>query len=478
MYTKNNFIVFTNYTSSSYLPQTTFLKIVDGKLEISYIADSIVKDFEQSEKYFYTINNFKQTFDILGLTHFIPHIANTWGWETHLIVDNISPNTEQFWYTVKNEVKIGHYQQEIEGYHQNAIPLTEGQTAEIITPFDTYLLFKVSYHHTEEHGIAEFSLDTHTGKNFNLVMPQYLSDHLTWMGLATSNSGSEYTGQRLYTYDQSGNNIETYSFASYPMTRFASVLENIFSNPDSISRIIVNSNYYSNGLTISGNGNSQLLFTPAVYQGGKYDTRYIPHIDVNGYWNTYLVFDNPTDNDITVTMTLYSEGNTVVQENRTIPAQSNLTILLNDYADQNVDCGELANCGEDLIVRLAYMFQTTGATAEFLLNGDELGSWLTFDLPAYRSDTLTWWGIALMNPYDVSVSVTLIAISNGEAIDSATITLNPHTKTAKLLEDIFSNLNGNIVERVVAQSDTALILGLNISGSNQDRYLFTKAIPD
>ena len=144
---------------------------------------------------------------------------------------------------------------------------------------------------------------------------------------------------------------------------------------------------------------------------------------------------------------------------------------------KNIDCGALTNCGEDLIVRLAYMFQTTGATAEFLINGDELGSWLAFDLPAYRSDTLTWWGIALMNPYDVPVNITLTAYSNGEAIDTTTITLNPHTKTAKLLEDIFSNLNGKTVERVVAQSDTALILGLNISGSNQDRYLFTKAIP-
>ena len=309
-------------------------------------------------------------------------------------------------------------------------------------------------------------------------MPQYLSDHLTWMGLATSNSGSEYSGQHFYTFDQSGNSIGTYSYSAFPMTRFASVLDHIFSNPDNISRIKVNSHFYSNGLTISGNGNSQLLFTPAVYEGGKYDTRYIPHIDVNGYWNTYLVFDNPTDSDITVTMTLYSEGNTVIQENKTIPAYSSLTVLLNDYADQNVDCGELTNCGEDLIVRLAYMFQSTGATAEFLINGDELGSWLNFDLPAYRADTLTWWGIALMNPYDVAVSVTLTAYSNGEAIDSATITLNGHSKIAKLLEDIFTNLNGRTVERVVGQSDVALILGLNISGSNQDRYLFTKAIPD
>lgn len=478
MYTKNNFIVFTNYTSSTYLPQTTFLKIVDGKLEINYIADSTIKDFEQSEKYFYSVDGVKQTFDILGLTHFIPHIANTWGWETHLIVDNTSPHTEQFWYTVKDEVNIGHYRQDIGGNRQKAIKLTKGQTAEIITPLDTYLLFKVSYHHTGENGIAEFSLDTHTGKDFNLVMPQYLSDHLTWMGLATSNSGSEYSGQHFYTFDQSGNSIGTYSYSAFPMTRFASVLDHIFSNPDNISRIKVNSNFYSNGLTISGNGNSQLLFTPAVYQGEKYDTRYIPHIDVNGYWNTYLVFDNPTDSDITVTMTLYSEGNTVVQENKTIPANSNLTVLLNDYADQNVDCGELTNCGEDLIVRLAYMFQSTGATAEFLINGDELGSWLNFDLPAYRADTLTWWGIALMNPYDVAVSVTLTAYSNGEAIDSATITLNGHSKIAKLLEDIFTNLNGRTVERVVGQSDVALILGLNISGSNQDRYLFTKAIPD
>ncbi len=476
---QNEMVVCSYYAVNSSLPQTFIFTRNSNtdKFETQYILDASVNGIAFGSDYLFVSQEGKAPLAAFGISFSIPHIATTWGWETNIIVDNLGEDNTYFRYSINDGIKIEDKKELIEAKKQIAFPLTKGQSGEICMPFTGYLGFKVSYHHTEEHGIAEFPLSYGYFKNLTLYTPQYLAERLTWMGFATSNCENDTVNLTLSAYDKNGNKLESENFNQKPMAREASVLSNIFTetNWKNIAKIDIESNGFVSGITISGNGNSQLLFTPAVYNGYKGDIRYLPHIDINGYWNTYLIMDNPTDQDITVNLKLYSEGNEVVNEQKTIPANSNLTVLLNDYADQNIDCGEVLNCGSDLVVRLSYMFQTTGATAEFLINGYEKSYELFFNLPAYRADVLTWWGIAIMNPNDSSVQVTLDAYSNGQVIDTANITLNPHTKMADLIENIFPNLNGQTVERVYAKSTGGSILGLNICGSNQDRYLFTKA---
>ncbi|BBB31902.1 hypothetical protein TTHT_0281 [Thermotomaculum hydrothermale] len=475
----NDMVVCSFNATNATLPKTVIIKYNsrDEKFDIRYFLDSEVKGIAFGSNYAFVSQIGKAPLALFGLAFSIPHIANTWGWETDLVLDNIADRNDNITYYLEDGIKTVQKTTDISPYEQKTIPLAEGQCGEVIMPFSSYLAFKVSYHHTEEHGIAEFTLNYFYDKSFTLYTPQYLSSNLTWMGLATANCEDDVPGISLDAYDNTGNLLERANYVPHPMERYASVLSNIYTQTDwqDIAKVRVESNGFFNGLTISGNGNSQLLFTPAVYDSFKNDTRYLPHIDVKGYWNTYLVLDNPTDSDITINLILYSQGNEVVNENKTVPANSNLTILLNDYADKNVDCGKISNCGSELVSRLAYRFNSTGATAEFLINGYEHSYFLALNLPAYRADVLTWWGIALMNPNDSAVTVTLKAYANGQVIDTATVNLNPHTKMADLLENIFTNLNGQTVERVIAQTSTAPILGLNICGSNQDRYLFTKA---
>ncbi len=460
-------------------PRTTVFSLQGQSLVPEYIVDGLVTGFEQRGNYFYIAQEQGTPLGIFGKSYIIPHIATTWGWETKLIADNYGESDTNFTYILKNNINIEQEEITIGAGKQMAIDLSEGQSGEVIVPFNSKVSFKVSYHHTNEHGIAEFLLDSHITRNPILFTPQYLSDHLTWMGVAVSNCEGANGETTLTALNSNGGNLEEKYIFIDPMTRFASVLTNLFTGTDfiDISAVKVQSNTYLSGITISGKGNSQLLFTPATYSKSRTDTRYIPHIDVKGYWDTYLILDNPTDSDITVNLTLYSNGNVAINENKTVGAHSSLPVLINDYNNSEIDCGKITNCTSDLIVRLAYMFKSTGATAEFLIDGDKLSSWLVFNLPAYRSNVLTWWGIAIMNPENNAKDITLKAYSNGQEIDSATIHLEGHTKMADLIENIFQNLNGQTVERVIAQTPSGYISGLNICGSNQDRYLFTPAIP-
>ncbi len=479
LFMKDNTLVCSYLLLNSSINQTTFFSLQGQTFVPKYIADALVTDFVQKDNIFYIAQEDATPLAIYGQSHFIPHIATTWGWETKLIADNYGESDINFTYILKNNVNIERKEVTIGAGKQMAIDLSEGQSGEVIVPFNSKLSFKVSYHHTNEHGIAEFLLDSHITRNPILFTPQYLSDHLTWMGVALSNCEGSDGNTTLTAANSAGGEIGEKTIFIDPMTRFASVLTNLFTGTDfrDISAVKVQSNTYLSGITISGNGNSQLLFTPATYLKNRTNTRNIPHIDVKGYWDTYLILDNPTDSDITVNLTLYASGNIAVNESKTIVAHSSLPVLINDYNNSEIDCGEITDCTPDLIVRLAYMFKSTGATAEFLIDGDNLSSHLVFNLPAYRSNVLTWWGIAIMNPENTAKDITLKAYSNGQEIDSATIHLEGHTKMADLIENIFQNLNGQTVERVIAQTPSGYISGLNICGSNQDRYLFTPAIP-
>ncbi len=476
---KENRLVCSYGLDKTYLPQTTLFKLEGQSLIPEYIVDGLVTGFEQKGNYFYISQEQGTPLGIFGKSYIIPHIATTWGWETKLIADNYGESDINFTYILKDGINIERKEVTIGAGKQMAIDLSDAQSGEVIVPFNSKLSFKVSYHHTGENGIAEFLLDSHITRNPILFTPQYLSGHLTWMGIALSNSEGANGETTVTALNFSGEAIDNQQILIDPMTRFASVLTNLFTGTDfrDISAVKVQSNSYLSGITISGNGNSQLLFTPATYEKSRTNTRYIPHIDVKGYWDTYLILDNPTDSDTTVNLTLYSNGNIAINESKTITAHSSLPVLINDYNNSEIDCGKITDCTPDLIVRLAYMFKSTGATAEFLIDGDNLSSKLVFNLPAYRSNVLTWWGIAIMNPEDNAKDITLKAYSNGQEIDSATIHLEGHTKMADLIENIFQNLNGETVERIIAQTPSGNISGLNICGSNQDRYLFTPAIP-
>lgn len=476
---KEGFVCLNYKCQSTYNNETIFYSFQGETLVPAYYFNGKITDFIPGNKFMYAIQKKHTPFVILGKEYIIPHIATTWGWETYLIADNLSSKTETFLYSINDYLKAKEEKKNIGGGKQIAIPFQFGQTGNVVIPFDSHLSFKVSYHHTGEHGIAEFLLDNHVSNSLNLFTPQYLANELTWMGIAVANTGVTIDFSNFSSYKNDGTPIEsTQKDHQYPYTRYASVLSKLFPSAEwkDIAKVKSGTNYFASGITISGNGNSRLLFTPATYEKQRSDKRYIPHIDVKGYWNTYLILDNPTDSDITVNIKLYSNGSVAKTDTKTIPAKSNVTVLVNDYNNENIDCGEISGCGSDLIVRLAYMFKNTGATAEFLIDGDNIGSYLAFDLPAYRADVLTWWGLAIMNPEDSAKDITLTAYKDGQAIDTATIHINAHSKKSALLGDLFSNLNGQTIDRVVAETASGNILGLNICGANQDRYLFTPAI--
>ncbi len=474
-----NILIVVSYNPECSRYNTWIFNIEDPSNPIlQYAFRGYAYDFVEGTDYDYAVMNCG-TLTLLSPAYSIPHIATEYGWGTFIVFDNYGDTYAGTVLNLFDTATIYSSRISISPNQQAVIQLYRGQYGEVLVPKNSKLSVKVSYFHFNENGIAEFILSDEFGFEQNYYFPQYLSDSLTWFGMANANLNLWGENPRFTAYRADGTVLSEKTEQVLPFNRYADLLSRSF--PDynwrNITRVKQDNYTPCSGIVISGNGNSRLLFTPSTIKRNRGDTRYIPHLDVHGWWRNYLIFDNPTDSSITVNIVLYdTDGDTVVQENKTINANSNLTLLLNDYGIPELSTGKIEGCGKDLVVRLSYLYEETGATAEFLIDGKESSSVIVYDFPAYRQGQLSWYGLAVCNPSGSSVTVTLKAYSGGSLIDTATLTLLPNTKFADVVDNIFSHLNGEIVERVIAEADN-MILGLNISGLAQERYLFSKAFP-
>jgi len=405
-----------------------------------------------------------------------PHIATSDGWETWLIIENsgfVSDDINLILY--ENSVEISSESYNVEAGKSKYIKITQGTCGKVnYNGINTSL--KASFVHSTEKGIAEFKLEDSSNNEINFLMPGYVSEQLTWMGIAVMNSGLENAEILLQAFDKVGVKLSEKTITVATNSHSVDLVENYFSGVDykKIVRIRAVSNQPICGINISGNGNSSLLFTKAV--GSLAGTRNLNvlHIATEfDYWNNKLIFDNTGDNAETVSLYLYSNGNLVVDEVVNVPSGKNLVVDLNSYSNFKVDSGEIKNCPATLFVRLSYVFKETGAVAEFLLN-DNSKDELVYNFPGYAEDKISWKGIGLYNNSDVKGFAILKAYKNGVELGRESVSLASHSKYVNTLANTFKNLNESDINRVVVTSNTTFC-GLNISGEKQLRYLFTEA---
>ncbi len=424
-------------------------------------------------------------------TLYIPHIATVYGWETKIVVDNgdgETRNVELKIYKNRNLLSDSYYQ--IDSNSTLTIPVLDGDCGIVLDDGEN-ISVRVSYINTDQEGIAEFKLSNYLYKNLTFTMPQYLSSYLTWMGISIMNPNDKGTMLVLNAYDKDGNLLDNKTTYLGPYSRTAKCLPDLFDHIGLEDGYVGGEKIYSYkkvaqveaiayipvcGINISGNENKQLLFTKAIGTDPVARKLYIPHIaNIFDTWENYLIFNNTGDNTTSAYVTLYSDSIPVVTNYTVdVPAHSSVTLDLNDFSDKNIDSGVIKTIVNSLHVKIAYV-SNTGGTAEFELNGESSPNQI-FTFPGYASDIMTWEGIALFNPGNEDTTATLIAYKNGKAVGTTVLTVPAQNRIAYMLSDLFKPFPQEGIDIVRAYSPDPLC-GINISGSDLDRLLFTKSIP-
>lgn len=408
---------------------------------------------------------------------FIPHIAVSDQWQNFLTVDNTGTSSARVSLFLYDEDGIVENQDlSVPAGSQEVLSLSKGSCG-IVETTAAGVLFRETFVNNMDNGIAEFPLSDAAGESLTFLLPHYAAQSLTWMGLALMNPGARTATATLTALDETGVSLDQATVELAPRTRTVNILEGFFDGIDrnQVTRIAVSSDQPLAGLNISGITNEKLLFTPAM--AGDFATGTLIATHIANQWNTWenkLIADNTGDTPISLSMTLYSGGTVVLADSPIIvPAGQVVVINLNDYSGLNPDFGLIQNPSPSVALRQSYQAVQQGGMAEFILTSTTEAD-LEFTFPAGFTDRLNWMGLAVANPDTAAAAITATAWKDGIPIATAFLSLASHRRLADILSGIFTSISDLGADRVTIEADAPLS-GLNISGLDQERLLFTPA---
>jgi photosystem II stability/assembly factor-like uncharacterized protein len=415
--------------------------------------------------------------DTMNNVFVIPHIDWSKQWSSKLIIDNLNNESTTVRVVLyKNSSVVSDKYFSVSANNSQTVNLDNG-TCGIVYASDN-VMFREAFVHNLEKGIAEFSLSKEPSANeleIHFLMPAYLANDLTWMGIALFNPHNEVVTATLTAYNLNGEITGNVTFDIQPYSRSVGLVETYFPELtlNDVARIKAVSSKPLTGINISGNSNEQLLFTKTVCTAELDSVLNVSHIANEwDYWNNRLVFDNLSSSEKgEITVTLYKSGGELADEfNLTVDENGVYILNLNDNMETSPESGTITITSGTVAVRQSYQSTVEKGTAEFVLNGNR-ATMLHFVFPSYSTDILDWFGMSVFNPTENSREVTLSGYWQGDSVGSVILTIPAKSRFAFLTSQYFSSQVSRV--DVSASSD---ITGINISGSGHKRLLFTHAV--
>lgn len=408
----------------------------------------------------------------------IPHIATSAAWQCTLVMDQPGDTIAQARLTLMDQgIDVHAETVTIPARSRRSITLDQG-TCGWVTTADSTLQIKQLFVSSAEGGMVEFFLDEQTGTAFDFLYTPDFSDRLTWAGLALMNPNENAGTAQLTARNVAGEILDTASLEIQPQSRSVGFIADFFGGLDwtTVARAEASTSVPMTGITISGETNARLLFTRTAFRHPTSSIRDIPHIaSAFDTWQNTLVFDHVGDDAANVMIRLFREGNQVAGETAVLPPHTQVGLDLNAYRDLNPTSGTISGGLSEVHVRQSFVSTSSGGWAEFLL-GHNVATNLAFTFPSVTGDLINWRGLAFSNSSDESTPVTLTAYHAGQIAGTVSADLGAHSRTVGLLEAFFPDLNPATVDRVLLQADQPCT-GIHISGHDQERLLFTPAMP-
>lgn len=413
-------------------------------------------------------------------TLLIPHIATEAQWDTYLALTNVGNVYSDAVITMYNPESGNRYQAFYVYPGKSVYTKLPSGTCGIVEYIGGNLIAREVFVNVEENGqgVAEFLLDGRSSPTFDIPLPAYNGDNLTWMGIAVFNPSDEAVTADLEAISESGVTLATAEIAIPAQERVVGILDTFFPEIDYLNtaRVRVTSAYSLTGLAISGQNNEKLLFAPAAHDrsGGHL---YIPHIaQISEGWTSWMVLDNTTDDSQMVTLTITGDTVQLGSFIYMISPRTSRLISLDDLVpdQERVEAGWV-DVPEGVLVRESFINIDAegGGTAEFLLSSDAT-PYLVLGYPWYAADVMTWWGLAVYNPTATQQTVTIRANDGDGQIRAASVDIEPYSRYRTLLTDLYPTLDPSTVARITVEG-SGILTGLNISGAGTSRLLFAPA---
>lgn len=198
-------------------------------------------------------------------------------------------------------------------------------------------------------------------------------------------------------------------------------------------------------------------------------TLVMPHLPTdNTLWRSMLQADNTGAAAVGMDVTLYDEGEQVLNQRFTVEAGAEVQIDLSELAP-GASFGRVARDDDSLHVRLSYAFRQSGGVAEFALT-ETTASRLGFFFSDFAG-SIAWKGIGLANTADQTASVQLTAWGGGNVLGQTTLELPANSRTRGLHTEWFPDVPFADIKKIIAASEQGGLAGVSISGSGDSSQL-------
>ncbi len=217
----------------------------------------------------------------------------------------------------------------------------------------------------------------------------------------------------------------------------------------------------------------------AAVSGGK--NYVLPHIpSERTTWDCLLIVDNLQGSDASFDLKLFNDaGDSVFTDNFTLGAFGYREINLYDarFPDSSSGLIQVPDASS-LSFRVVYRNRNYGGVAEFRLT-ETAAPILAYNFGTYNQ-ALTWKGLAVANTAEQATIVKFSAVDgNAQILGSFSRSIPAHSRAAFVLNDADAfgiDFPWDRCVRVYASASVSLA-GLNISGIQNEKLLFTQAVP-
>ena len=413
----------------------------------------------------------------------IPHVAES-NWTTKVVLYNENPydigiRLSKWGNSANSEITNGVFRVPANA----SLALSDDDfgpegTAEVMA-CALNLKAKLSYRYGQSHSLCEFFVEPGALADRYMLANTY-REWFDWFGLVVSNGGERVAHVSLSAWKGGILKGVRENVEIAPHTKYVDVCQNIWDgvNYADIDMVTIDSDIpIEPPISITGNtAQDRHVFFSAkpLAQSNGDNTLYLAHIP-EGNWHTILTLYNTTETAKEITLTQWDDNGVAVVNGTTHNVSSmDKLVLTTDSGDlQAQGLGKIV-AENGVVAKLSYQYKDSHSFCEFFLDRDKTAKkWM---LTNSIQDFFQWFGVAISNPTDSTVNMTMKALKDGVVVGVTSFSISAHSKKVGVASDFWDGLAYDGLDTVIVESDQAIPAPISITGNTaQNRHVFFNA---
>jgi hypothetical protein len=214
-----------------------------------------------------------------------------------------------------------------------------------------------------------------------------------------------------------------------------------------------------------------------VQQAATSHLFWLSHVTATGAWHTGLSVYNAGPTSATFQISRYdaSGAATGIAQERQVASRTWVSVA---QSDLNFEGTAKIASDQLLLAKVTYQYGDSPSVCEFYVTATQGRNWV---IPSTPRSWMTYTGIALVNPGDTSISVSLEAWKDGRQVAQydTSAPLEPKARMALLSDQIWPGLASSEFDTIIVRTAGDVPAPISITGNAaQDRHVFFTAQPE